>query len=409
MAPPRRGRPAGRNANGEGSIYWDTHNDCWVGAITVGLADDGRPIRRKRRGATRAEVRAKLDALMDDAGVLDLITRTPTVAQLARQWGQARARSGAPASTASIRGERVERHIIGDPLIGNVRADSLRVDHVERWLLAKIAAGWEKPDGTRRPYSAKTIADMRGDLSQIVGWAVRRRLVAHNPVPLAELPPVAASAPKRTLSPEQAGALIRACATTDRRYGALVLTALLLGVRPGEAAALSWDAVDFDAGVIHVRAGLQRRSGGAPAGIGPTKTKQTRTLASSPLLLDALRLERKKQDELRAVAGPLWCPDWDGLVFLTETGRPPHASNLRRTLRSIADDAGIDLAGLTLYELRHSCASLLDDAGVPIGQIVDQLGHADDRMFWKHYRHRVDPVVTAAAGVLDRLAETTDA
>jgi integrase len=399
------GRRRRRAANGEGSIYWDAANDCWMGAITVGITDDGRPIRRKRRGATRAEVRDKLDALRDDTGILDLTTRTPTVAQLARRWLDAQARSGTPTSTVTIRGARVERHIIGDALIGTVRADQLRVEHVERWLLTKIAAGWEKPDGTRVAYSPHTIADIRGDLSQIVGWAVRRRLVAHNPVPLAELPAVPRSPSKRTLTPEQAGSLIRACVTTERRYGALVLAALLTGMRPGEAAGLRWDAIDFDGAVIHVRTALQRRSGGVPDKVGPTKTKQTRALAASPLLLDALERERAVQGRLRASAGRLWSSEWDGLVFLTETGRPPHASNLRRTLRAIAGDAGVDVAGLTLYELRHSCASLLDDAGVPVAQIVDQLGHADDRMFWRNYRHRVDPVVTAAAGVLDRLAD----
>jgi hypothetical protein len=33
------------------------------------------------------------------------------------------------------------------------------------------------------------------------------------------------------------------------------------------------------------------------------------------------------------------------------------------------------------------------DAGMPIEQVADQLGHLDLRMLQKHYRHRLRPTV----------------
>src|SRR3954467_13400080 len=41
--------------------------------------------------------------------------------------------------------------------------------------------------------------------------------------------------------------------------------------------------------------------------------------------------------------------------------------------------------------LRHTAASLMSDAGVPIEVAADQLGHRDTRMLSLHYRHRVRP------------------
>jgi len=60
----------------------------------------------------------------------------------------------------------------------------------------------------------------------------------------------------------------------------------------------------------------------------------------------------------------------------------------------------IGLDDWTPNELRHSAASLMSDAGMPIEQVADQLGHKDLRMLQKHYRHRIRPTVSGGT-VLD--------
>jgi hypothetical protein len=61
------------------------------------------------------------------------------------------------------------------------------------------------------------------------------------------------------------------------------------------------------------------------------------------------------------------------LVFTTDTGSPLDPSNVRRTLTRIANDAGI--GRVHPHQLRHATASLLSDAGVPLEDIADTLGH----------------------------------
>src|SRR5260370_14313819 len=63
---------ARRRSYGEDSIYFDTANNCWTGAVSLGYAPDGkRRVRRKATGRTKTEVRDKLRALHRelDAGV----------------------------------------------------------------------------------------------------------------------------------------------------------------------------------------------------------------------------------------------------------------------------------------------------------------------------------------------------
>ena len=68
--------------------------------------------------------------------------------------------------------------------------------------------------------------------------------------------------------------------------------------------------------------------------------------------------------------------------------------------------AEIGLVDSTPNELRHSAASLMSDAGMPIEQVADQLGHKDLRVLQKHYRHRIRPTI-GGGNVLD-LRSATD-
>jgi integrase len=117
-----------------------------------------------------------------------------------------------------------------------------------------------------------------------------------------------------------------------------------------------------------------------------------------------LRRQKVQQNRLKLAAGPAWSTEWTGLVFLTASGVPPNASNIRRELRATLVRAGVDIDQFTPYELRHTCATLLYESGLDVPAIVRQLGQADDRMFYRHYLHRTDPIHRAAEGVLDRLA-----
>ena len=87
--------------------------------------------------------------------------------------------------------------------------------------------------------------------------------------------------------------------------------------------------------------------------------------------------------------------DWveTGLVFTTTVGTPIDPSNLRREFAKLTRRAGI--GHWHPHELRHSAASLLSAAGVPIEQISDVLGHEGPRTTAAVYRHLVNASVSA--------------
>jgi len=73
-------------------------------------------------------------------------------------------------------------------------------------------------------------------------------------------------------------------------------------------------------------------------------------------------------------------------------GTPLDPSNARRALKVIADRTG--LGHLHPHLLRHAAASLLSDAGVPLEDISDTLGHRSVTVTANAYRHPIAPVRT---------------
>ena len=90
-----------------------------------------------------------------------------------------------------------------------------------------------------------------------------------------------------------------------------------------------------------------------------------------------------------------------GLVFPTSRGTLLDPANLRRSLRTATEQAG--LGRWHPHELRHSAASLLSAARVPLEEVADVLGHASTRVTSATYRHRTTPTVEAGAGPMEQL------
>jgi integrase len=83
------------------------------------------------------------------------------------------------------------------------------------------------------------------------------------------------------------------------------------------------------------------------------------------------------------------------LVFRAEPGGPLHSDNLgARDLRRILKAAGLPYTGedenkkgFRLYDLRHSCATLLLTAGKHAKVVADRLGHASVATTMDVYAH----------------------
>lgn len=148
------------------------------------------------------------------------------------------------------------------------------------------------------------------------------------------------------------------------------------GLRISEAIGLTWGDLKLEAqpATLVVRRQIYRGH------VGPPKTRYGRRTiplsAGTAQLLASLR----QRSDFDGGADP---------VFATPRGTPHDVSNLRvRVLRPTAERAG--LAPLGFHVFRHTCASLLFDAGRNIKQIQEWLGHHDPGFTLSTYVHLID-------------------
>ena len=132
---------------------------------------------------------------------------------------------------------------------------------------------------------------------------------------------------------------------------------------------------------------------------GDTKTRKSRR---------ALTLPQRAVDALQALRETRTCPyaeisECPCLVFVTRTGRPLEARNVRRDFRKVIDAAGLIGREWAPRELRHSFVSLLSDARVPIESISRLVGHRSTMVTETIYRKQLRPVIEDGAEIMDRI------
>jgi integrase len=75
-------------------------------------------------------------------------------------------------------------------------------------------------------------------------------------------------------------------------------------------------------------------------------------------------------------------------VFARQGGRELYAQNVtRHVLKPAAESLGL---GVTFHTFRHTCASLLFEAGRNVKQVQEWLGHADPSFTLRTYVHLMD-------------------
>jgi len=368
-----------RRAPGEGALYYDAARDRWVGQAEGGLNPaTGTRRRLKVSGTTKTEAARRLAARIAEVEATG--ARAITVGEVLEVWLERGASKRMSPSTLKMVSSLVRGHLL--PVFAAVRADALRVEEVEGFLDAKA-----------KTLAKSTLVKLRSYLAQAFDFGIRRRSVSWNPARAAEIPAAARDRRVgRALTAPEARRLLRVA--EGHRMGAFVTAALTLGLRPGEATALTWEAIDFQAKSVTVFRSMTWAEG--TAAFKAPKTGRTRTLAMPAIATESLKRHRKAQATERVLMGDRWPADWEALVFVTSNGTPIDPSNLRRLVAGLAEEAGLK-DGLAPYDLRHTATSLLSAAGQSAERLADLLGHRDTRMVHRHYRHPVTAAVTTAA------------
>jgi integrase len=396
-----------RRGKSEGSIY-QRRDGRWVASVDLGFID-GRRVRKTFYGATRKAVAGKLTTALgrqQRGAVVNTNDQLSVDTYLDRWLGNVSVRA-----KTKRQYEQVVRLYL-KPAIGPVRLARLEPDQVRALVL-----GLE-----RRGLSTRTATLARDILRIALGQAVSDGLIARNVATLVRRP----KGQRRdgpTLGTDETRALLDAL--RGRRLEAVITCGVALGLRLGEVLGLQWADINLKTGRLTVRRALQTI--GKRRELVDVKSRESRrTLTLPSFMVRTLERHRTTQKERQLAAGADW--QRSDFVFTTGTGRAMDGSLVTRDLKRILartwiggrpackhprqrdraclDCGAIHLPIVSFHGLRHSCASLLLAAGVPMRDVSELLGHSDVRLTLTSYAHVLDTQRAKTAGVIDAVFDS---
>jgi integrase len=186
-------------------------------------------------------------------------------------------------------------------------------------------------------------------------------------------------APKPDVDPFTPEEMARVLDAVTPHYRTYFEVAFLTGMRPNELTALKWGHVDCVHRTLAVREGRVRRIEGLPKTDG-----SVRDLDLLEPVVEALRRHRAET----------WLRG--DYVFLNQEGRPVETTTLlRRIWYPALHRAGIRRR--TMYQTRHTFATLMLATGENPEWIARQLGHTSTQMLFQRYAKFI-PNVTRRDG-----------
>lgn len=176
-----------------------------------------------------------------------------------------------------------------------------------------------------------SVNKLKLNLSAIFTAAVKKEIMRRNPCELAT-PPRVDTAPAEYLDEEQARELLQLVhGYGDFQFEVIVNVLLATGMRAGELAALYWEDVDLETGLLYIRHTLIRLNGEYIRET--TKTEDsTRRIMLPDYIIELLKEHKKKQLEKRFRMGAAWVNQ--DLVFTNQHGNFYISGNMNNKLES---------------------------------------------------------------------------
>jgi len=354
----------GKRGNGEGSITRHKKSGLYMARYTVQMPDGLRK-RKTIYGKEREDVADKLaKALSDRADGLVYDDENMTLGEYLERWLHTSVRWSVRESTYESYRRQLIRYVV--PAIGHMKLRKLTTLHVQGMYRAMLDRG----------LSTRTVQYTHAVLHRALRQAVRWGMVPRNVSEDADRPQVRREE-MRPLNRDQARRLLET--TRGDRLEALYVLAIHTGMRPGELLGLKWEDVDLEGASLRVNRALSNGK------LTTTKTKRSRRrIDLSAGTVRALKAHRKRQLEERMQKAGLW--QEDGLVFPSSAGTPLSHRNVVRAFKDLLKRARLP-ESTRLYDLRHTCATLLLNASVHPKYVQELLGHASISLTLDTYSH----------------------
>lgn len=243
--------------------------------------------------------------------------------------------------------------------------------------------------------SPNTVRKHHANIHKCLDYAVRLGLIAFNPSAQVELPAKQKYTGATACTPGQLQGLLQLF------RGDPLETVLMLGIayglRRSEVCGLRWDAVDMEAGTLHICHTAVKANGRVLYSDSTKTATSNRVLPLTASMREYLGSVRERQEENKRLFGRDYTDS--GYICVKPDGTPIDPDfvthHFRRVL--VANDVPI----IRFHDLRHSAVNTLRKGGCDVKDIQAWLGHSDVSTTLNIYGHILQGDMVRLGNVVD--------
>lgn len=359
----------------EKNIYYDEEKELYYVYMDYGKDKSGKRIRKQPTFKTKAEAKKALKEFEADKTKGTLVKpNTDTVGEWLTYWLTTIAENNDEESTIYGYKNIINKHII--PSLGNIKLQKLTVKDIQDYYN-------DKQKDEDNPLSSNTVRKHHTLLKTALSVAVDQDIILVNPADKVK-PPKYIKPKIKYYDIDTMKRLFEL--VKDTRLECTVWISGFTGVRRSELCGIMWSKINFERKILSID---HTRVNVGSSIIEKDRTKNessTRKIALNDEVIEVLLSEKAKQDESRKMLKGHYIES--DYVIVMENGKPYRPNYLSELFTKFINDS--NLPPITLHGLRHTVASVANDAGINTYGISKLLGHSSPSTTSRIYTHQFD-------------------
>ncbi|WP_034438591.1 tyrosine-type recombinase/integrase [Clostridium ihumii] len=371
-------RKSRTKANGEGTIFKEIKNGktYYRGMLTIGYDEDGK---LKRKSFTSTKKQIVIDKMADyksqyNAGILPQNDKI-TLQQWFYTWlFDFRINDLKPSSLERYEG--IYRNYIEGSPIGQKKLSNLRAADIQNYYNALIASG----------KTGNVVKSLNKCLKACINEAVKQSYIMKNYCNSVTLPRIQKSNDITVFTKEEQNILLNSLKNNELEM--LITFDLGTGLRQGELLALEWSDINFKDNTVSVDksiklvyiVGKDKKRKSSILKQTPKTKSSIRTIPVPSIIMENLKTYKDNQQKIK---NELY--EDKNIVFANTTGSYLDSRYLSKRYAKLLKDANIPHK--KFHALRHTYATRLFEADIPIKTVQVLMGHSDIKTTMNIYTH----------------------
>lgn len=295
------------------------------------------------------------------------------------------------------------------PALGDMKVDKVKPTHIYDFLNNLTEDGIRK-DGKPGGLAPATIQKYFHIISSMFTFAVELEEIEDNPCAKVK-PPKIPKRKKASIDKDPAREMLRALAKESLKWKCITLLGATTGERRGEILGIGDSTLDLENCTITVDRASRHMSGGRIPLNDPKNETSKRVIPFPSVLVPLLQEMIAARDKQRKKCGDKWIGKIEvhgelvdnDLLFTQWNGKPMHPNSVTGWFKKFKEDNNLP-ENLTFHGLRHTNITQLLKAGVDVGTVADNAGHAN-KLTTLDYD---DPDAEALRQVADKISDALD-